>query len=71
MGTKLSKHTVALYDRGGMRKIGELFDLSRVKWQRVRDETSHATVWIESPSVECGKVLGLAEPLSDVPGGVV
>lgn len=54
-------HTVALYDRGGLKKIGDLGDLERIKWERRRDDPSFATAYIGSPGVECQKTLSLAE----------
>lgn len=61
MALSCSKHTAYLYDRGGRRKLAALDDLSRVKWERRRDDPSTATVYVGSPGIECQKALGLAE----------
>lgn len=53
-------HTAALYDRGGVTRLGGLGQLSRVQWERLRDDISQASVTIESRSAECDKTLGLA-----------
>lgn len=54
-------HTAALYDRGGRKKLADLGDLERVKWERRRDDPSTATAYIGTPGIECQKALGLAE----------
>lgn len=54
-------HTAALYDRGGAKKLADLGDLERVKWERKRDDSSSATVYIGTPGIECQQALGLAE----------
>jgi hypothetical protein len=61
MALSCAQHTAYLYDRGGRRKLGTLDPLSRVKWERRRDDPSSATILISSPGVECTKVLGLLE----------
>lgn len=61
MALSCETHTVHIYDRGGRRKIAELGDLERVKWERRRDEPSTATVYIGTPGLECQKAVGLAE----------
>jgi hypothetical protein len=45
-GKCISKHTAGIYDRGGMRRLGQLVDISRVKWGRDMDEQGLATVVI-------------------------
>lgn len=61
MALSCEKHSAAIYDRGGKRKIGDLDPISRVKWERRRDDPSTASVYIASPGIECQKVLGLVE----------
>lgn len=61
MALSCEKHTAYLYDRGGKKKIAELENLTRVKWERRRDDTSTATVYIGTPGLACQKALGLAE----------
>lgn len=61
MALSCEKHSCALYDRGGRKKLGDLKDLSRIKWGRKRDDPSDAMVWIETPGIECQKTLQLAE----------
>ncbi len=50
-------HTVAIYDRGGTRIIGNLESLTRVKWERVRDDVSTAVVTVAQPSQDCFQLL--------------
>lgn len=54
-------HTAVIFDRGGMRRIDQLLDLSRVKWERDRDGVSEASVWIEADS--CAKQADLIRSL--------
>lgn len=54
-------HRAYLYDRGGLRKIGDLGKLSLTRWERRRDDVSQATVRIPVPSAECLSAVGLAE----------
>lgn len=51
------EHSVALADRGGTRMLGFLDNISRVKWNRIRDDISEAEVIIERPSDECIEIL--------------
>lgn len=37
-------HSAYIYDRGGMRRIGQLKDLSQVKWGRKRDDFSEGSI---------------------------
>lgn len=50
-------HRVFLYDRGGARRIAEITDLALVRWGRVRDDISSATVIVNGPSRECCAIL--------------
>ena len=61
MALSCEKHTAYLYDRGGRKRLASLDDMSRVKWERRRDDPSTATVYIGTPGIECQKALGLAE----------
>lgn len=61
MALSCERHTAYLYERGGLRKIGELDPLTRVKWERVRDDVSSGSVWIGTPGRECAAALALAE----------
>lgn len=40
----VSRHTIAIFDRGGINKIAELEDVAEVTWGRVRDDISEANV---------------------------
>lgn len=53
-------HEAFLYDRGGVLRLGSLGKLDRVKWGRVRDDVSDASVRISARSAECDRLLGLA-----------
>lgn len=44
----VSQHRVYIYDRGGKVRVGELVNLNRVKWGRVRDDISESEVDITS-----------------------
>lgn len=54
-------HTAYIYERGGRKKLGQLDQLTRVRWGRKRDDPSTGTVFVSAPGLECAKVLGLAE----------
>lgn len=43
----VEKHTVYIFDRGGMTRIAQLLDVSSVQWERDRDGVSEATIRIE------------------------
>lgn len=43
-------HKAFIYDRGGMRRVDELTDLSMVRWERTRDGVSEATIRLEGES---------------------
>lgn len=51
------RHYAALADRGGTAMLGFLDNISRIKWERIRDGVSEAEVIIERPSAECIEVL--------------
>jgi hypothetical protein len=53
-------HQAYLYDRGGVTVLGYLGPISRVRWERMRDDVSHASVNIATRSADCDKALGLA-----------
>lgn len=61
MAIGCEEHRVALYDRGGEVSLGFLDGVSRVKWNRVRDDISEAEVLLERPSVECQEILAMTE----------
>lgn len=61
MALSCSLHTAYIYDRGGLRKIGALSPLGRVRWGRVRDDMSVATAVVASPGRDCRGVLALME----------
>jgi len=54
------RHTAFLYDRGAKTLLGTLGPLSRVQWERQRDDVSAATVTVAERSHECNTTLGLA-----------
>lgn len=53
-------HEAFLYDRGGLRRLGSLGNIDRVKWERLRDDVSAASVRIISRGKDCDRTLGLA-----------
>lgn len=42
----VSKHTVTIFDRGGVNKIAELTDVASVTWSRQRDDISEASIFL-------------------------
>jgi hypothetical protein len=46
-----------LYDRGGARKIAEITDITTLRWNRVRDDISDATVIVNAPTPQCCAIL--------------
>lgn len=46
-GQCIEKHAAVIYDRGGMRRIGPLLDLTSVRWERTRDGVSEAIVRVD------------------------
>lgn len=61
MALSCTLHTAELFDRGGKKKIGSLGPLTRVKWERRRDDISLAQIWIGTVDKSCAEVLRLAE----------
>lgn len=59
---RCENHTAELFDRGGMTPLGPLSDLSLVRWERMRDDISFATVWVQTPSERCLETLAKMEP---------
>lgn len=53
------QHTAYLYDRGGERQLAKLEPLTRVKWERKRDTTTLATIYVAAQSAECKSAVGL------------
>jgi hypothetical protein len=43
----VSGHTAYIMDRGGMKRVGQLQDMSQVQWGRVRDTVSEASLVIQ------------------------
>lgn len=50
-------HTVSITDRGGERILGQLESLTKVQWERVRDDISQATVTVAQPGRDCFQLL--------------
>lgn len=61
MALTCERHTAQLFDRGGLKKLGNLAPLVRVKWERRRDGVSVAMIYIGSFGSGCGEALGLIE----------
>lgn len=61
MALSCEKHKAFVYDRGGKRQLGSLDRLVRVKYNRIRDDISVGTVWLEAPSLKCLELLGIIE----------
>lgn len=56
---RCSRHTAFIYERGGAKLIAPLGDISRVQYERIRDEISAATVTIAARHHDCNIALGL------------
>lgn len=61
-GDCVSGHTAFIYDRGGTTRIGQLVDLSEVRWERDRDGISDAHIVIQGAA--CRAQQGLIERIS-------
>lgn len=62
MALSCETNRVMIYDRGGVNRLGELSDVSRVQWTRVRDDTSECSVTLAMPGKECARVIADSEP---------
>lgn len=60
MSLSCELHEAFLYDRGGVRLLGTLGKIGRIKWGRLRDDVSEAVVHIPARSAACDFTLGLA-----------
>lgn len=58
-----TEHRAFVYDRGGQRRIGEIFPLQQVRWDRRRDDTSQANVFAKTPDRDCEHVISQIEPM--------
>lgn len=61
MALSCETHKVELYDRGGLKKLGDLAPVVKIKWGRRRDDPSVANITIGSFGSGCGEALGLIE----------
>jgi hypothetical protein len=52
------QNTAFIYDRGGMQRISQITPTTSVRWGRVRDDISEATVSVVSPKGDCCTALG-------------
>lgn len=48
---------VFLYDRGGVRRLGEITGISSLKWERVRDDISTCNLTVTGWDDDCGALL--------------
>lgn len=48
----VTRHTAFIFDRGGKRRISPVIDLSRVHWERVRDDISEGMIRLEGESCD-------------------
>ena len=63
MALGIGKHTAWIMDRGGRRRIGQLQDMNMVRWNRVRDDISEATIQLTAKSTSAqAKLLNQIEP---------
>lgn len=59
----VSGHTVFVTDRGGQRRMGEIGDIEKVAWGRIRDDISSAKVTLNGRScLRQADFLGQIEP---------
>lgn len=57
-----SRHTAAVYDRGGLTRVGTLDLMTSVSYNRVRDDMAAATLHITAQTPECHALLEAIEP---------
>lgn len=57
-----ARHSVFIYDRGGTKRLGQIYPLTSVDWGRTRDDTSFAHFTTAQPSWECLNLLTQIEP---------
>lgn len=62
MALGCSLHTAFIYDRGGARRLFQVDLLSSVKWERLRDDISSATIIIRDPSKNCQRNMLPVQP---------
>ena len=64
MGAPFScgRHTAYIYDRGGKKRLGQIYPLTSVDWGRQRDDTSFAHFTTTQPSWECQRLLANIAP---------
>lgn len=51
-GHCVERHTATIFDRGGMKRVGPLLDISSIRWGRNRDAMSQARVVIEGDACD-------------------
>jgi hypothetical protein len=51
-----STHTVTVTERGGVEVVGDITGISSVKWNRIRDDISHAEITVQPQA--CCELLG-------------
>ena len=56
-GLGCGDNRVFVYARGGVHRLGEITNKTQVRWSRVRDDISEATVQISGWSDDCGQLL--------------
>ena len=62
-GVCVEDHTVYIYDRGGQTRVGQLLDVSQVRWVRDRDSVSEADIRIEGSACSAqASLLAAIEP---------
>lgn len=57
--TDCGGHQAFIYDRGGVRRLHELTDLVQVRWERMRDDISSASVQLRPNATSCEYLSGL------------
>lgn len=50
-------HRIEIYRRGGRVRVGEITNVSRLKWGRVRDDISTTKIEVRGWGVDCGNLL--------------
>lgn len=67
-GQCIEGHTVYLYDRGGMTRVGQILDVSQVRWTRDRDGVSEADIRIEGSacSAQAALLAGIEPKRSEI-----
>lgn len=55
-------HTAFVYDRGGMRRLAQITEMTQLSWERTADDISFCDITVANPGPACADVLASMEP---------